>query len=118
LAGRSRSGGVVLGLDRTTRAGVGADGHDALGDEAADADGAARGQQVIDALGAQAVGRGAEAVGVPHVPQARLARQGGELVDDHLGLGLGHGTSDRVGIERVGHDRPGTQGPQSVGLGR
>jgi hypothetical protein len=39
-------------------------------------------------------------------------------VDDHLGLGLGHGTGDRVGIERVGHDRPGTEGPEHVGLGR
>ncbi|HXQ56428.1 MAG TPA: NAD(P)H-binding protein, partial [Actinomycetes bacterium] len=42
---------------------------------------------MLRALGAQAVGHGGEAVGVPHLPQARVALEGGELVDDHLGLG-------------------------------
>jgi hypothetical protein len=69
------------------------------------------------ALGAQAVGHGGKAVGVPHLPQARVALEGGELVDNHLRLGLGHGTGDRVGIERVGHHRLG-KGPEHVGLGR
>jgi hypothetical protein len=109
---------VVLGLDRAAGAVVGADGDNALGDEAADAHGPARSQQVVGALGAQTVGHGGDAVGVPHVPQVQLALEGGELVDDHLGLGLGHGAGDRVGIERVGHHRPGAQGPQGVGLGR
>jgi hypothetical protein len=81
----------------------------------ADAYGPAGGQQVVGALRAQAVGRAGEALGVP---QVRLARQRGELVDDHLGLGLGHDPGDRVGIEGVGHDWPGAEGLEHAGLGR
>ena len=73
---------------------------------------------MIGAFGAQAVGHGGEAVGVPQVPESRLALEGGELVDDHLGLRLGHRLGDCVGIERVGHDRPGAEASEQVGLGR
>jgi hypothetical protein len=36
-----------------------------------------------------------------------LSMHGSFAGSQHLGLGLGHGTGDRVGIERVGYDRPG-----------
>jgi hypothetical protein len=105
---------VVLGLDRTPGAGVRPAGV-ALGDEPADADGPARGQQVVGALGAQAVGHGEELVGVLHV---HVTAEGGELVDDDLGFGLGHGPGHRVGVEGVGHHGTGAQGPDGVGLAR
>jgi hypothetical protein len=73
---------------------------------------------VVDTLGAQAVGHRGDAVGVTDVSQARLTLQGGELVDDHLRLGLGHGTGHRVGIERLRHNRPSAQSPQHVAPGR
>ena len=43
--------------------------------------------------------------------------QRGELMDDHLGLGLGHHVGHRIGVERVDDDRLGAERPQRAGLG-
>ena len=90
---------VVLPLDRATGAGV-RHGGVALGDESLDARRLARRQQVVGALGAQPVGERELTIEASHVDRGRY---GGELVHDHVGLGLAHGTPHGVGIQRVGH---------------
>jgi hypothetical protein len=52
------------------------------------------------------------------VAHVELARQRRELMHDHLGLGGRHRLGDRVGIERVGHDRPRSKAAQEVLLRR
>jgi hypothetical protein len=104
---------VLLALDRPIGAGERPAGV-ALGDDALHADRAPSRQEVIGALRAQAVGQREAAIDVAEVDP--LER--GELVDDHLGLGLGDRMRDRVGVERVGHDGPGAEHAQQVLLGR
>ena len=87
----------------------------ALRHEAARADGAAGGEQVVGALRAQPVRGLEETVDVAHV---ELARQRRELMHDHLGLGGRHRLGDRVGVERVGHDRARAQAAHQVLLRR
>ena len=58
----------------------------------------AGGEQVVRALGPQAVGQRELFV---HLAEVEVGRERGELVDDHLGLGLGHGLRYLVGVERV-----------------
>ena len=84
---------------------------EALRDEAARADRAAGGEQVVGALRTQSVRGLEEPVDVAHV---EVARQRRELVDDHLGLGGRHRLGDRVGVERVGHDRARPQAAHQV----
>jgi hypothetical protein len=55
---------------------------------------------VVGALGAQPVGERELAVEASHVDRRRY---GGELVHDHVGLRLAHGSPYGVGIQRVGH---------------
>jgi len=90
---------IVLPLDRATGAGI-RHACVALGDESLDAQLLARRQQVVGALGAQPVGERELAIEVSHVDRRRY---GGELVHDHVGLCLAHGTPHGVGIQCVGH---------------
>ena len=112
LARGSRVERVVLGLDRTAGPGV-RPARVALGDEPLHPDGAPSGQQVIGALGPQPVGHREAAIEVAHVE--RLDRC--QLVDDHIGLRLGDGARDLVGIECVNHHRLRPQLPQRPLLG-
>ncbi len=103
---------IVLRLHRPPRAGE--DGRCvALGHEAARAHGAAGGQQVTGALGPQPVGLGEV---TREVAQVDRVRDGGELVHDHFGLGLGDCASDRVRVERVRHHWAGAEVTEEVAL--
>jgi hypothetical protein len=113
LVGRTLVQRIVLGLHRAPRA-----GEDcrcvALGHEAARAHGAAGGEQVIGALGPQAVGLGEV---TREVAQVERVRDGGELVHDRLGLGCGDGLGHRLGVERVADHRPPAQLANQLLLG-
>jgi hypothetical protein len=91
---------AVLVSDRP--AGAFQQGVVALRHEPAHADGAPGGQQMVGALGAQPVGDGRHPL---HVPHPHRPAQRGELVDDYIGLGLGHRVGHRVGVKRVNDDR-------------
>jgi hypothetical protein len=108
-----RTGACAQGVDRrvgdrvvlrhqTRRVADGRPRAVALRDEALHADGPAGREQVIGALGSQAVGL---LEGLVEVAQVQVSAQGGQLMDDDLGLGLRHRTRDRVGVERVGDHR-------------
>ena len=101
---------VVLRLHRAAGAGGGPPG-EALGDEALDPDRAPGCEQVVGGLGAEAVGQGERAL---EVAQAQRPRQCGQLMHDHLGLGLGNGLGDRIRVERVGHDRTSAEAPDQI----
>ncbi|HEY7622034.1 MAG TPA: hypothetical protein VH834_19845 [Solirubrobacteraceae bacterium] len=95
---------VLLALDGRTGARV--HGGVALRHEPPHADGLPRRQQVIGAVGPQAVGQLEVAVGMPHVH--RFGDRG-QLVDDHVGLRPPHGLRDLIGIERLRDHRHGAQ---------
>ena len=96
-SGSSGSSSVFTGPPAAARRPAG----EALGDEAPDAGLRGR-QQVVGALGAQAVGDGEAVVEVLDVGQA-LER--GRLVHDHVGLRGGDGVVHRVRVEQVEHHR-------------
>ena len=103
----------VLALDRATDACI-RHGGVALGDEPLDAHGLTRRQQVVGPLGAQSIGEREVAIEVPHVDRRR---DRGELVHDHVGLGLAHGPLHGVGVERVDHDGLSADAAELVALG-
>jgi hypothetical protein len=51
---------------------------------------------------------------VPRVTDAHRPGQRRELMHDHLGLGARHRLRDRVGIQRVGHDRARSQAAHQI----
>jgi hypothetical protein len=104
LAGRHGVERILLGLDRAARPRIGPAGV-ALRDEPLDADGPAGRQEVVGAVGPQPVGHREVAVEVAYVE----ACDRGQLVDDHVGLGLGDGVGDLLGIERVDDSRSGAE---------
>ncbi|MER6569825.1 hypothetical protein ABT288_27450 [Streptomyces sp. NPDC001093] len=79
-----------------------------------DADGAYGGDRTVGAFGAEPVGGGRHPLHALHI--CGLA-QCGELMEDHLGLGLGHRGGRRVGIARIDDDRFCTERAQGTGLG-
>ena len=105
---------VVLGLERPAGAGEGPP-REALGDEPAYSDCPAGGQQIVGPLRPQAVGRGEVSVEVADVERARKR---GQLMHDHLGLGLGDRKRHLLGVERIGHHRGRTQSVDELSLGR
>jgi hypothetical protein len=56
---------------------------------------------VVGAFGAQAVGERELSLEAPHIDGCRY---GGELVHDHVGLGLSHDPAHGAGIQRIGYD--------------
>jgi hypothetical protein len=80
----------------------------ALGDEALHARGLGCGQQVVGALGTQAVRQLEALLEAPEVDSAQRS----ELMDDRVGPGRGNCRYDRIAIERVDYDWLGTQIPQ------
>jgi hypothetical protein len=87
---------VRLGLHKASH-GLERPAGEALSDEAPRADRLGRRKQVIGSLGAQPVGLHKGLVDV----SCERAGECGELVDDCVGLGLGHHLRDPLGIEGV-----------------
>ena len=105
---------VVLGLDRAADPRVGP-GREALRDEALDARLAGGREQVVSALGAQAVGGRERAL---ELAQVEVAAERRHLVDDGVGPGVGHGGAEAVAVEAVDHYRLGAQLAQPRDLRR
>jgi hypothetical protein len=105
---------VLLGLHRAAGAGKRPAGV-ALRDEPAHPHGAAGGQQMVEALRPQPIGRREVAV---EVAEVQRAGQRGQLMHDHLGLRLGHHPRHVLGIEGVGRDRHRAQIAHRLLLGR
>jgi hypothetical protein len=99
LARRRRVERVLLALHRATHPLVGPGGV-ALRDEPLDPDRLSGREQMIRALGPQAVGQREVAIEMAHVERVRDRRQ---LMDDHVGLRGPDRFRDLVGIERVRH---------------
>jgi len=114
LLGRILVERVVLGLDRPAGPRGGPAGV-ALRDEVLDARLAGRLEQVVGALGAEAVGGGEGAL---EAPQVEVAAERGHLVDDRVGARGGHRGADAVAVEAVDHHRLGAEPAQQVGLRR
>jgi hypothetical protein len=90
---------IVLALDGGTGARV--QGDIALGHEPLHPDGLRSGDQVVRALGPQAVGRREIALHVTRVDRSDRR----QLVDDHVRPCRGHRPRDLIGLERVRDDR-------------
>jgi hypothetical protein len=103
---------VVLALDRPAAAGE-RPARVALRHEPLDAHRPAGSQQVVGARGAQAVGLREVAVEMADVERLR---QRGELVDDHVGIGLRDHVGHGIGVEGVGHGGSPAQLADEVGL--
>jgi hypothetical protein len=71
---------------------------------------------MVRPLGTQPVGHFPHggSVGVPRITDAHLPGQRRELMHEHLRLRGCHHLGDRVGVERVGHDRARSQAAQQV----
>ncbi len=74
----------------------------------------ARGDEVVGALGAQAIGHRERLLQAPQVTQAR---QRGHLVHDRVGLGGSDGVDQAVAVEAVDDDRRDAERPQLLRLG-
>ena len=88
---------VLLALHRPAAARVRAIARHALCHEPSHPHRLPGGEQVVRALGPQAVGRRGIAFGVAHATPA----EGGQLMDDHVRPRPAHGLRDLIGIERV-----------------
>ena len=98
----------VLALDRAALAGV-AVVRVALGDKLLDARFACGREQVVGAFGAEPVRLGEAAIDVLEVAEARQRRR---LVNDRVGLSGDDCVAHCPGVERVEHDRLGSEGAQ------
>jgi hypothetical protein len=96
---------VLLGLDRRTGARVRAKAGDPLRYEPLHPHRLPGREQVVGALGPQAVGEREISIEVTHVQCADR----GQLMDDHVRPGLAHGLGDLIGIERVRDHRHSAQ---------
>ena len=85
----------------------------ALGDEPADSRFARSGEQDVGALGAEPVRLGEGSIEVLEVADAR---QRGRLMDDRVGLCGSNRLAYRPSVERVEHDRDGSEGAQQFCL--
>ena len=103
---------VVLGLHGAAGLRVRPAG-EALGDEPADARRLGRGEQVVGALGPQAVGLG-ELLG--ELAEVADVREGRGLVDDHLGLRRRDRGFHGLAVEDVEDDRLGAEPRRSSSL--
>jgi hypothetical protein len=104
LPHRRRVEWVLLAFHRATAARVRAEARHPLCHEPSHPDRLPGGEQVVRALGPQAVGGRGVAFGVALHPC-----KGGELMDDHVRPRPAHGLGDLTGVERVREHRHGPQ---------